>query len=111
MTFLTNYLVRHGIRIIDFYRLIDFKQSGLMSRSDFVAGVLENIAQLYGNHPSNLEVKSVRHSVIICNVFKQTVPIPNFGERSTTCASSRVFQTSVGSASNVYSANRIKRYR
>ncbi|KAF5403105.1 hypothetical protein PHET_03668 [Paragonimus heterotremus] len=49
MTFLTNYLVRHGIRIIDFYRLIDFKQSGLMSRADFVAGVLQQKIPLNSN--------------------------------------------------------------
>ncbi|KAF8565412.1 hypothetical protein P879_07584 [Paragonimus westermani] len=49
MTFLTNYLVRHGIRIIDFYRLIDSKQSGLMSRADFVAGVLQQKIPLNSN--------------------------------------------------------------
>ncbi|TGZ61784.1 hypothetical protein CRM22_007791 [Opisthorchis felineus] len=49
MTFLMNYLNKHGIRIVDFYRLIDLQQAGMLSRAEFIEGVLQQKIPLNAN--------------------------------------------------------------
>ncbi|KER24284.1 hypothetical protein T265_14458, partial [Opisthorchis viverrini] len=49
MTFLMNYLNKHGIRIVDFYRLIDLQQTGMLSRADFIEGILQQKIPLNAN--------------------------------------------------------------
>ncbi|TPP59099.1 hypothetical protein FGIG_04433 [Fasciola gigantica] len=41
MSFIMNYLNKHGMRIVDLYRLIDTRRVGVLTRADFVAGILK----------------------------------------------------------------------
>lgn len=34
-----NYLNKHGMRVVDLYRLIDTRRVGVLTRADFAAGI------------------------------------------------------------------------